>query len=227
MSCSLEKYDVSEQQKELFEKYSSLLLLWNEKMNLTAITDPDEINLKHFADSISCRGLINHGAKLIDVGTGAGFPGLPLKIVRPDIRLTLLDALNKRVDFLNEVIESLGLCNVETIHSRAEDAARNSDMREKFDVAVSRAVAPLPVLCEYCLPFVKVGGIFIAYKGKDAAAEAASAENASSVMGGKIAEIKETFSEDLEHYVIIIEKTGSTPSKYPRKAGKPTKQPIL
>lgn len=208
-----------------FAQYEKLLVEWNEKMNLTAITAHDEVMNKHFVDSISCQSLIPKGALLADVGTGAGFPGLPLKIVRPDIQVTLIDALAKRLTFLDAVTDALGLSGAETVHMRAEDAG-HSDMRETFDVATARAVANLPVLCEYCLPLVKKGGVFLALKGREGEEEAKKAEKAVKILGGEITEIRAVSWQDMEHVVVAVRKVGQTPSKYPRKAGKPQKSPI-
>lgn len=216
----------TEEMAERFEKYMDFMLSYNEKVNLTRIVEPDEIVVKHFVDSISCVPHINEGASVIDVGSGAGFPGVPVKIARDDISLTLLDSLNKRVSFLNELRDVLGL-SYNTVHSRAEDGGRNPKLREKYDVAVARAVASLDVLCEYCLPFVKVGGIFIAFKGRDANEEAAAAKKAINILGGKAAQVCEVAWGGLEHNLIIIEKIKSTPGSYPRKAGKPSKNPII
>ncbi len=210
---------------EQFSAYEKLLVEWNGKMNLTAITDHDGVVNKHFVDSISCQALLPHGASVADVGTGAGFPGLPLKIVRPDLRVTLLDALAKRLTFLDAVIEELGLENVETVHMRAEDAG-HSALREAFDAVTARAVAGLPVLCEYCMPLVKKGGLFLAMKGTEGAVEAKNAEKAVKILGGEVVEIRDVSWQDLSHTVVVIQKTGQTPTKYPRKAGKPQKSPI-
>ncbi len=210
---------------EKFSLYEKLLLEWNEKMNLTAITAHDEVVNKHFVDSISFQGLIPEGATLADVGTGAGFPGLPLKIVRPDIKVTLVDALQKRLTFLDAVISELGLTDIETVHQRAEDAG-HSQMRESYDVVCARAVANLPVLCEYCLPLVKKGGVFLALKGRDGREEAKNSEKALKILGGKIEEIYDKSWQDMEHVVISVRKVGQTPPAYPRKAGKPQKSPI-
>lgn len=208
-----------------FADYEHLLLEWNEKMNLTAITEHDGIVNKHFVDSISCQSLIPVGSAVADVGTGAGFPGIPLKIVRPDLHVTLMDALAKRLTFLDTVTETLALDNTETVHMRAEDAG-HSPCREAFDVVCARAVASLPVLCEYCMPLVKPGGVFLAMKGTEGAQEAKSAEKAVKILGGKIVEIRDVSWQDMSHTVVVIQKTGQTPSKYPRKAGKPQKSPI-
>lgn len=222
--------ELSQSQLEKFDLYKKLLLEWNEKMNLTAITDDEGIAIKHFADSISVLPLIeNKNASLIDVGTGAGFPGIPLKIANDGFKVTLLDSLNKRINFLEEVKKELGIINLECIHSRAEDGGRNADLREKFDYCVSRAVARLSVLSEYCMPFVAVGGYFISLKGPDAAEELAEAQKAISVLGGKVEKVVEiTISEsDLKHCAVVIKKIKSTPKAYPRKAGTAAKKPII
>ena len=207
--------------------FADMLVETNEKVNLTSITERDEIYSKHFVDSVSCQGLIKDGATVIDVGTGAGFPGIVLKIARPDIKITLLDSLRKRVDFLESVISELGLEGITAVHSRAEDAAVSDNMREKYDVAVSRAVANLPVLCEYCLPFVKIGGSFLALKGRDADNEVKNAEKAVKILGGKTEKTEKVFWNNMEHRVVIIRKISKTPPKFPRKAGKPSKDPII
>ena len=212
---------------ENFAKYEEILVETNKQFNLTAITETDEVNLKHFVDSISCQSFIKTGASIIDVGTGAGFPGIPLKIVRDDITLTMIDSLNKRVNFLNTVIENLSLKNAFAYHMRAEEAGKSPKFREKFDVATSRAVANLPVLCEYCLPFVKEGGYFLALKGRDAEAEVEKAEKAIKILGGELQEVHEVFWEGLEHRVVVIRKVCKTPKKYPRNAGKPSKEPLI
>ena len=221
--------ELSKNQLEKFDLYKKLLLEWNEKMNLTAITDDEGIAIKHFADSISVLPLIeNKNASLIDVGTGAGFPGIPLKIANDGFKVTLLDSLNKRITFLEEVKKELGITNLECIHSRAEDGGRNADLREKFDYCVSRAVARLSVLSEYCMPFVAVGGYFISLKGPDAAEELTEAQKAISVLGGKVEKVVEiTIPEsDLKHCAVMIKKIKSTPKAYPRKAGTAAKKPL-
>lgn len=218
------------QQKEQFLLYKDLLLTWNEKINLTAITDIDEIMIKHFIDSLTiCKFLnIKPPASVIDVGTGAGFPGIPLKIWDPELHLVLLDSLNKRINFLKEVTDKLFLSSVEFIHGRAEDFGRNKKYREKFDYVVSRAVAKLSVLAEYCLPFVKVGGFFIAYKGPNIDDEVSLASKSINELGGKIKEVNDIKLPYFEgsRKLIIIEKIIATPAKYPRKAGTPEKHPI-
>lgn len=231
LKASAEKMgiELSQNQLEKFDLYKKLLLEWNEKMNLTAITDDEGIAIKHFADSISVLPLIeNKNASLIDVGTGAGFPGIPLKIANDGFKVTLLDSLNKRITFLEEVKKELGITNLECIHSRAEDGGRNVDLREKFDYCVSRAVARLSVLSEYCMPFVAVGGYFISLKGPDAAEELTEAQKAISVLGGKVEKVVEiTIPEsDLKHCAVVIKKIKSTPKAYPRKAGTAAKKPL-
>ncbi len=208
-----------------FALYEKRLLEWNEKMNLTAITDHAGVVNKHFVDSISCQSLVPEGARVADVGTGAGFPGVPLRIVREDLKVVLMDALQKRLHFLEAVIEELSLSGIETAHIRAEDAG-HSTFREAFDVVTARAVAGLPVLCEYCLPLVKVGGVFLAMKGRDGKEETEKAEKAIRILGGKITEIFDASWQDTEHIVIAIRKERQTPAQYPRKAGKPQKSPI-
>lgn len=217
---------LSDEQLDKFSLYAKMLVEWNEKINLTAIIDDDGIAEKHFLDSVLPLTKIDvpRGTTLIDVGTGAGFPAIPMKIFRPDIEITLLDSLNKRINFLNDVSEKLELL-ANCIHSRAEDGGKNEKLREKFDIATARAVAPLPVLCEYCLPFVKVGGKFLALKGPNESAE--SAENAAKNLGGKICSTWNYLlpSGDMRQ-LIVIEKTSPTPQKYPRDAGKIKKSPL-
>lgn len=214
---------------ERLNLYGNLLLSWNEKINLTAITDPEEVLYKHFYDCILFLKHIplKEGAGLIDVGTGAGFPGMVLKIMRPDIRVTLLDSLNKRLVFLNDVIEKTGLDNITTLHMRAEDAGKSPLHREKYDIACARAVASLPALSEYCLPLVKKGGSFVAMKGASAAEEAAAASNAVRLLGGeKPIIICETLTGNEQRAFVIAKKISQTPTKYPRKPSDISKQPL-
>lgn len=222
--------DITEKQTQQFFDYKSLLLQWNEKMNLTAITDEGEVVIKHFADSVSILSAVNieEGATIIDVGTGAGFPGLPVKIVRPDLKVTLLDSLNKRIGFLNEVCTQLNLETVDNIHARAEDGGQNTELREKFDYCLSRAVANLAVLSEYCLPFVKVGGGFISLKGPDVTQEVNDGETAIKKLGGRVEQVIkiEIPNSDITHSLVIIKKISKTPKLYPRKAGTASKNPI-
>ena len=220
--------EISDNQLEKFDKYMQLLLEWNEKINLTAIIEPDEVKIKHFLDSLTVLKYINDEDKVIDIGTGAGFPGIPLKIMKPDAKISLLDSLNKRINFLNLVIEELELKNIEAIHGRAEEFARNKQYREKYDVAVSRAVANLSTLTEYMLPFVKVGGRCICMKGANVKEELDKAKNAIQELGGKIEKIDNFYlsNNDNERNIIIIKKVKETKSKYPRKAGIPSKEPL-
>ena len=222
-----EYMDIDNVSAEKFAVYMELLREWNEKINLTAITDEEGILVKHFFDSCSISEFVDN-SKIIDVGTGAGFPGLPLKIVNDTLNLTLVDSLNKRIKFLNEVKNKLGLKNVETVHGRAEDVGIDNKYREKYDFAVSRAVAELRILVEYLLPLVKVGGKVIAMKGPNIDEEVENAKKAVKLLGGEIERI-ESFrlgNTDNERTVIIIKKIKNTESKYPRKAGIPRKNPL-
>lgn len=205
-----------------------LLIEWNEKINLTAILEPEDIIVKHFIDSLTIAGYIREEDKILDIGTGAGFPGIPLKIVYKDANLSLLDAVNKKIIFLNEVISNLNLNNTETIHGRAEDYGQDIKYREKFDVCTSRAVAPLNTLLEYMLPFIKEGGICICMKGPSAEEELKQANNALKELGGTIAKVEKLNLSDEENQrnIIIIRKTKKTPNKYPRKAGMAKKSPL-
>lgn len=220
--------NISEKEIENFKIYMELLLEWNEKINLTAITDEDDIILKHFVDSLTIKKYISENEKIIDIGTGAGFPGIPIAIMNKDNEITLMDSLNKRIIFLNDVIEKLGLINVKAIHSRAEELARNKTYREKYDIAVSRAVANLSTLVEYMLPFVSIGGKCICMKGPNIEEELKNAKNAIKELGGEIIKI-ENFKlpeSDNERNIVIIKKIKETSSKYPRKSGTPSKEPI-
>ena len=228
---------LSERQLSQFITYYKLLIEWNEKINLTAITEYEDVCVKHFLDSGSIVKLFSSYKEasdffkdktMIDVGTGAGFPGICLKILFPDLMLTLMDSLDKRIKFLNEVIKELSLEKIETVHARVEEFAKKNEYREQFDFATARAVASLPVLSEYCLPFVKVGGEFIAYKSEKADEEVSLSQNAFSVLGGKL---KKNVSfvlpgTDYKRAIIVIKKETNTPSGYPRKAGTPVKKPL-
>lgn len=216
------------EQLEKFYKYMGLLIEWNEKMNLTAITEPNEIILKHFVDSLTILKEISNNSKVVDVGTGAGFPGIPLSIANESLKITLVDSLNKRLIFLQEVIEKLELKNVEIIHSRAEDFGQNKKYRENFDFATSRAVANLSTLSEYLIPLVKINGKCICMKASDVEEEINQAKNAINVLGGTIEKIEEFKlpESDIGRTIIIINKQKNTPTKYPRKAGTPSKEPI-
>ena len=219
---------LNEKQINQFYAYMELLLDWNEKINLTAITAPEEIILKHFIDSMTIAKYIKEGAKVIDVGTGAGFPGIPLKIIREDIEITLLDSLNKRINFLNEVINQLKLAEIQAVHSRVEEFGQNKKYRENFDCATSRAVANLSTLAEYLIPLIKINGMCISMKGSDVKEEIQQSERAISLLGGKIEEVEEFQlpKSDMDRNIIIIRKTKPTPPKYPRKPGTPAKEPI-
>lgn len=220
---------LEEEQIEQFYQYEKLLLIWNEKINLTAITKPEEIILKHFIDSMTIAKYIGANKTLVDVGTGAGFPGIPLKIIRKGIQITLLDSLNKRVQFLNEIIKQLELKEVETIHGRVEEFGKNKKYREKFDYATSRAVANLTTLSEYLLPLVKIEGKCICMKGSTVKEEIDQSQKAIAILGGKIEEI-EAFQlpeSDIDRHIVLLRKIKQTPAKYPRKPGTPSKEPIL
>ncbi len=215
---------------ELLNRYYEMLIDTNKVMNLTTITEYSEVVIKHFADSaaIGCITDMNGNIDVIDVGTGAGFPGIVLKIVYPQLSVVLLDSLNKRVNFLKNVITELGLTDISAIHGRAEDIARNKDYREKFDLCVSRAVANMSSLSEYCLPFVKVGGRFISYKADGCDEEVKTASKAVNILGGKIRKIESYVIPDTDicRKFVVIDKLRNTSAKYPRKAGLPTKEPL-
>lgn len=213
-----------------FRQYYDILLDWNSRMNLTAITEFRDVVYKHFLDSalfLKAAGEID-GLSLIDVGTGAGFPGVPLKIMTPDLALCLFDSLQKRVNFLNHLTDALQLNDVKTVHGRAEDFGQNADYRQRFDLAAARAVAKLSVLSELCLPFVKVGGRFIALKGPELVNELQDAEEAICRLGGKVADVQQMTLDNgqYQRHIVVIEKVQDTPKAYPRKAGKPQKNPI-
>lgn len=222
--------ELSETQRLQFNDFHRLLVEWNKKMNLTGITDYDEVLSKHFFDSLTCIKGLNDwtNLKVIDVGTGAGFPGVPMKIANPSMEITLLDSLSKRINFLDVVADELELENVELIHGRAEDYGQDSEYRETYDAAISRAVADLAVLSEYVLPFIKIGGVFVAQKSMNAKDEIQLANNAIEILGGKIRDIIDVKvpGTEIVHALVVIEKITATPDKYPRKAGKPTKKPL-
>ena len=218
----------SVEQLEQFFGYMNLLIEWNEKMNLTAITDPEEIILKHFIDSITILKEIKDNSKVVDVGTGAGFPGIPLSIMNPTLKITLVDSLNKRLIFLQEVVDKLNLKNIDIVHARAEEFGQNKKYRESFDISTSRAVANLTTLSEYLIPLVKIDGKVISMKAASAKDEINDAKKAIDTLGGKIEAIEEFNlpQSDIGRTVVIIRKIKQTPNKYPRKPGTPSKEPI-
>lgn len=228
----LEKLNIKLEKRQVcqFLQYYELLVEWNSFMNLTAITDFDEVIKKHFVDSLSLIKAIDlsNDYTMIDIGTGAGFPGIPLKIAFPNLKITLLDSLNKRVKFLNEVIEKLELEDIKAIHGRAEDFAKDKEYRETYDLCVSRAVANLSTLSEYCLPYVKVGGKFISYKSEKIQDEMNAAKNAIQILGGNVSGQIDFNLPDSDIYrnLFIIDKVKETSKKYPRKAGLPSKEPL-
>lgn len=221
--------NLSDLQIKQFVDYYEILVNWNKLMNLTSITEFMEVIQKHFLDSLSIVKVLRPGSeKILDVGTGAGFPGIPIKIAFPDTEVVLMDSLNKRVRFLEEVITNLGLKNIKAFHGRAEDFGRNKLYREAFDLCTSRAVAKLSVLSEYCIPFVKKGGKFIPYKSGNIKEELEESKNAIKILGGSIKDQKEFTLPltDIKRTFIVIEKVKNTPEKYPRTAGKPSKEPL-
>ncbi len=221
-------FPFSVEQLEQFFEYMNLLIEWNKKMNLTAIVEPNEIIIKHFIDSITILKEINNNSKIIDVGTGAGFPGVPLSIMNTTLKITLADSLNKRLIFLNEVVNQLGLKNIEIIHARAEELGQNKKYRENFDVATSRAVANLSTLSEYLIPLVRKDGKIISMKAGGAQEEIETAKKAIKILGGKIERVEEFKlpQTEIERTIILIRKENCTPNRYPRKAGVPSKEPI-
>lgn len=228
--CELEKLgiSISEEQLEQFIRYYEMLIEKNKVMNLTAITDFDEVIEKHFIDSLNLFRFADLKADktIIDMGTGAGFPGIPLKIAFPNLKITLADSLNKRILFLNDVISELGLTDIDTVHGRAEDLAKDKTYRENYDICVSRAVANLSTLSEYCLPFVKIGGQFISYKSGDCDEEITNAKSAIFLLGGRLNQIQKFEINDNSRSFVIIDKVNGTSKQYPRKAGLPSKKPL-
>lgn len=220
--------NINEEIGEKFYKYTELLLEWNKKINLTAITDLDDIILKHYVDSLTINKYIINNNRIIDIGTGAGFPGIPLKLLNKEKEFILVDSLNKRVKFLEEVVNQLNINNIEVIHARVEDLAKNNKYRENIDIATSRAVANLSTLLEYMLPFVKINGVCICMKGPKISEEINGAKNAIEILGGKIEKIENINlpDTDIERNIVIVKKIRPTPNKYPRKAGMPAKEPL-
>ena len=220
-------YDEISNKKEKFEQYFSNLVEWNNKFNLTAITSHDEVFKKHFLDSILSMDIIPQNATVIDIGAGAGFPSFPLKIVRDDLKIVAVDSVNKKVTFLNDLASMLSLQNVTCLHARAEYLAQKVDFREQFDVCVARAVASLNTLCEYCLPFVKVGGMFLAYKSQNIDEELQSSTNALILLGGKLEKILKFDLNGAERNIVVIRKVATTPKKFPRGKNKPRLEPLV
>lgn len=220
--------EIKNDEAKKFYDYMNILLEWNEKINLTAITEENEVILKHFIDSITIEKYVKDNDKVVDIGTGAGFPGIPLNIIRNNANYTLVDSLNKRIKFLEEVINLLELKNIIAVHSRVEDFEKHKENRESYDIATSRAVASLNILLEYLLPLVKVGGICICMKGSNVKEEIEKSEKALDILGGKIEEVKEIVlpDSDIVRNIVIVKKIRPTPSKYPRKAGTAAKEPI-
>ena len=219
---------LTDEMLQQFEDYMKLLLEWNEKINLTAITNEDDIILKHFVDSLTILRYIEKDKSIVDIGTGAGLPGVPVKIAREDINVTLVDSLNKRILFLKDIIEKLNLKKIETLHYRAEEFGQNKKYREGFDIATSRAVANLSILAEYLLPLVKVGGICICMKGSEIKQELENSRRAIQILGGKIDKVEEFVlpESDIKRNLVFIKKIKETPNKYPRKPGMPAKEPL-
>ena len=223
------KVEITNDQIEMYYKYMKLLLEWNKKINITAITEVDDIILKHFIDSMTVLKYIDNATNIIDVGTGAGFPGIPIAIMKHDINITLLDSLNKRIVFLDEVCDNLKVNHIKTIHGRAEEYGQNREEIEKYNIAISRAVANMTTLAEYLIPFVKIGGYCICMKGSEIESELEQAKKAIKELGGEIEKV-DCFNlpnSDMERNIVIIKKVKETPNRYPRKAGIPQKLPMF
>lgn len=221
---------ITAEQLKMLEKYADTLVIWNHQLNLTAITEPDEVRLKHFLDALSCRLAFDkfQPASLVDVGTGAGFPGLPLKLLAPDLSLTLVESVAKKTQFLEDIVQELGLDDVCILPERAEDVGQNPAHRQQYDCAVARAVAGLPTLAEYLLPLVRIGGVAVAQKGETAPQEIEQAQNAFATLGGELQDLIEVRLPGVEgkRYLVVIKKVGETPAKYPRRPGMPAKRPL-
>lgn len=222
------EFSLSDEQMNQFKEYYNLLIEWNNKINLTAITDYDDVMIKHYYDSLTVKDYIQDNDKIIDIGTGAGFPGIPLKILKNNIKLTLADSLNKRVIFLNEIVQKIKLKNVEIIHGRAEEIGQDKNYREKYDVVISRAVANMSVLSEYLIPLTKLGGISIFMKGPNIKEEIENSKKAIQILGGEIVDIKnfKLYNTDIERNIIIIKKIKTTEKRFPRNSGVPSKSPL-
>lgn len=225
--CINNNIKISEEKIERFYQYMDLILEWNEKINLTAIKDEKEFIIKHFIDSLTIANLIKCKSRLLDIGTGAGFPGIPLKISNEDIEATLIDSVNKKIIVLNDVVQKLNLKKIEALHIRAEELAQNNKYRENFDVVTTRAVSNLSTIAEYMLPFVKVGGKAICMKGPNVEEELKEASNAIKILGGEIEKVESiVIDEEYERNIIVIKKEKTTNKKYPRGQGKPLKEPL-
>lgn len=225
--CNKNQIKNEEKKAEKLFVYMNLILKWNESINLTAITDHNQFIVKHYVDSLLIDSFIKGANRVLDIGTGAGFPGIPLKIYNPDIEFTLIDSVNKKINVINDVIQKLGLKNIEALHIRAEDLAQNSSYREKFDIVTTRAVSNLTTICEYMLPFVKIGGKAICMKGPNIEEELKNSEKAIKILGGEIEKIEKiNIDDEFERNIIVIKKIKNTEKKYPRGQGKPLKEPI-
>lgn len=225
--CKKNKIEYQEECTEKLFQYMNLILEWNEKINLTAITEHNQFIVKHYVDSLLIDYLIKGANRVLDIGTGAGFPGIPLKIYNSDIEFTLIDSVNKKINVLNDAIQKLDLQKIESLHTRAEDLAQNPSYREKFDIVTTRAVSNLTTICEYMLPFVKIGGKAICMKGPNIVDELQDAKKAIKILGGEIEKIEKfDIDDELERNIIIIKKIKNTDKKYPRGQGKPLKEPI-
>ena len=227
-ACEDVGLEFDEEKYNKFIKYKDILKFWNNKINLTTIVEDEDIIKKHFIDCVKIFKFsqLRDISNVIDIGTGAGFPGIPMKIVNPKIKVVLLDSLNKRINFLNQVISDIELNDIKCIHGRAEDFSKDIGYREKFDAAVSRAVANLTVLSEFCIPYIKLGGYFVAMKGPSVEDEINESKKAVSILGGKIEDIIKIENDDLNHNLVVIKKIKRTPNMYPRKAGMVSKKPL-
>lgn len=225
--CDKNSLEIANIDIEKFYKYMLGIIKWNEQINVTAITDEKEFLVKHFIDSLTISKVVADGKSLLDIGTGAGFPGIPLKIINPNMKVTLIDSVNKKLNVIREVSNEIDLKNLEIIHSRAEDLAKKIEYREQFDFVTTRAVSNLSTIAEYMIPFLKIGGKAVCMKGPNYEDELKEAEKAINILGGKIEKIEKVLiNDEIERNIIIISKVKNTPSKYPRGQGKPLKEPI-